>query len=633
MPESKQRSDLESQTSPMKETSSQVSVSSTEPLLGNRTRRTLVQSLNDSNKPQSEIQQHQKNILANDNGDDNISLPKTTTSQIEKQLVRDDITNELYIPLSSTIVLKRQKEMLYVPLDFENVLTTDALVDSRAYVSAIAQSELDSIKQQAPGNIFKIDEPPNFQIQVANGQLDKPISTATLKFDIGDNTFAENFVVMKNLTGPIVGLHFMRHNSVVIDTTHGLIHFQHLTMQAKKAAIEASAKPQPVLIQENTTVPPMTTKTITAFVGHPLVWHTTGTVTPVGKFKEAASLLISHSISTVFDIKTAVRITNTTESPDSIKKNTQIVEFSVVTPEQSKFIRPVDTAILNMIAEGDPDLTTNLKELLRTHTPEQQNVTFWFPTPEDPGKTEDHTPIQTRILKELRELQEKEKLNPKDDAKSRKKLLKRFDWTDTLLTETEKHAVENILVDYHDIFARHRMDIGMSTEFRVRLTPKDDKAVYSQSLPLPIHLKEDLIVELALMHKYGIITVLPFSKYASPIFAQRKPNAKLRLLVDLTKINTLIADDYTNNKHPVSTLSDAAQHLAGKSLFCKHECSQAYHSLQMADQRSVEILAFGFASRTFAYRRLAQGLSRSVSAFLSFMREYLDTVVKADQCA
>ena len=85
--------------------------------------------------------------------------------------------------------------MLYVPLDFENGLTIDALVDSRTYVSAIAQTELDRIKQQAPGNIFKMDDPPTFQSQVANGQLEKPISTATLKCDIGDNTFAEHFVV------------------------------------------------------------------------------------------------------------------------------------------------------------------------------------------------------------------------------------------------------------------------------------------------------------------------------------------------------------------------------------------------------------------------------------------------------
>ena len=53
----------------------------------------------------------------------------------------------------------------------------------------------------------------------------------------------------------------------------------------------------------------------------------------------------------------------------------------------------------------------------------------------------------------------------------------------------------------------------------------------------------------------------------------------------------------------------------------------------MADQRSMEMLAFNFASRTFTYKRLAQGLSRALSAFSSFMREYLDKVIKADQCA
>ena len=602
--ESKQRIDVESQTSPIKETSPQVSVSSTEPLLGNQTRSPLVPSLNDSKKPSSEIQRYETDMTICDSGDSNISPPPITISQIEERLVRADSTNELYMPLSSTIVLKRKREMLYVPLDFENGLTIDALVDSGAYVSAIAQKELNRNKQQSPSNILKIDDPPNFQIQVANGQLEKPTATATLKFDIGDHIFAEHFVVMKNLTGPIIRLHFMRHNSVVIDTRHGFIHFPHLTMQVKSGLSQTSVTPQAVLIHDNITIPQMTTKTITAFVDHVSEWKTTRTVTPVEEFTETASLLISHSMSTIIDRKIAVRVTNTTESPYTINKNIQIAEFSVVTPEQSKIIKPVDMVILSMIPEGDPDLITYLNELLRTNKPDQQANTFWFPTPENPGNSDEHNPIQTRILKELCELQQTEKLNPKDDNESRAEFLKRFDWTDTLLNENEKHAVEDILVEYHDIFARHRMDIAMNTEFKVRLRPKDDKALYSQNLPMPIHLKEDLIVELALMHKYGIITVLPFSKYASPIFAQRKPKGKLRLLVDLSKINTLIADDYTNNNHPVRTLSDAAQHLAGKSLFCKLDCSQAYHCLQMAHQRSVELLAFNLLAESSSTKDL-----------------------------
>ena len=124
-------------------------------------------------------------------------------------------------------------------------------------------------------------------------------------------------------------------------------------------------------------------------------------------------------MSTIIDRKIAVRVTSTTESLYAINKNTQIAEFSVVTPEQSKFIKPLNAAIFSMILEGDPDLITYLTELLRTNKPDQQNNTFQFPTLENPGNTEDHTPIQRRILRELRELQKKETLNPKDDIESR----------------------------------------------------------------------------------------------------------------------------------------------------------------------------------------------------------------------
>ena len=67
----------------------------------------------------------------------------------------------------------------------------------------------------------------------------------------------------------------------------------------------------------------MTTKTITAFVDHLAEWNTTRTVTPVQKFTETARLIISHSMSTIIDRQVAVRVTNATESPYTINKNTQ----------------------------------------------------------------------------------------------------------------------------------------------------------------------------------------------------------------------------------------------------------------------------------------------------------------------
>ena len=330
-------------------------------------------------------QNTEQHVVTNPNGHTTTPPLTTATPLIEERLVRNKQSNEVYLPLTSTVVLKRKQEMLYVPLDFEKNLTVDALVDSGAFVSAITQDDLDTIKQKARNNILKIDDPPNIQIQIANGKLEKPLSTATLKFEIGHNIFAEHFVVMKKLTGPIIGLHFMRNKSVVIDTTHGFIHFPHLTMQVKAGSSETTTKPQPVITNEALTKPPTTTKTITVFIDHRSKWNITGTVTPLEKFTETASLLISHSMSTKIDQSIAVRLTNTTESSYFIKKHTQIAEFSVVTPEQSKHIKLVDMAILSMIPQGDPDLTAYLNELLRTNKPEQQNNTFWFPTPENPG--------------------------------------------------------------------------------------------------------------------------------------------------------------------------------------------------------------------------------------------------------
>ena len=259
-----------------------------------------------------------------------------------------------------------------------------------------------------------------------------------------------------------------------------------------------------------------------------------------------------------------------------------------MSPEEAKELKPLNTAALEVLTEDDSeDPVIYINELLKTSDKPFNNQNFWFPTPDNPRDPSTHTPIQNRILREIKELEEIQKLNPNNNAEELYEFLQNFKWDDSQLSENDKKDIEEILIEFNDIFARHRLDIGINHDFKIKLTPKTDGPVHSQSLHRPINLKEDQTVELALMHYLGIITTLPFSKYASPIFAQRKPNGRVRLLVDLRKINNLISDDYVNNNHPVSTLTDAVQHLAGKKLLCKLDCSQAYHVLPMANQKSV----------------------------------------------
>ena len=447
---------------------------------------------------------------------------------------------------------------------------TQALVDSGAYINVISERDADKIQTEADATIIAKAPPLPFKIQYANTELEKARATYTMQFKIGDYAFEETFIIMTKTSYPIIGLAFLRKHSAILDTAQGTIDFPkiQITLALKDERQKCNPKPITIKTKEKHTIPAQATRIIHASITTSNDHSITGTVQPLPQFDENAKLIVAPAITTARDKRVAIKIANTTDFPYTVTPHTKLAELQILKPEETKSIRAVDIAALNLLTEHD-DVVPYVSALVQVDSSEQTEEKFWFPTPENPGDESEHTPIQQRILRELRELQRLEELDPKQDEKSRSQFLSLFKWNDSLITGEDRENLESTLVEFNDIFARHRLDIGMNNQFKVCLTPKNDKPVYTQSLPVLINLNDDLTVELALMHKYGIITTLQFSKYASPIFAQRKPNGKLRLLVDLRKINALISDDYINNNHPISTLSDAAQHLAGKQLFCK----------------------------------------------------------------
>ena len=66
--------------------------------------------------------------------------------------------------------------MYYFPMDFEK-LTLDGLIDTGALTSAISEEDLNKIKLLSNEAIKDTGPAPNFQIIVANGQLERPIDT------------------------------------------------------------------------------------------------------------------------------------------------------------------------------------------------------------------------------------------------------------------------------------------------------------------------------------------------------------------------------------------------------------------------------------------------------------------------
>ena len=112
-----------------------------------------------------------------------------------------------------------------------------------------------------------------------------------------------------------------------------------------------------------------------------------------------------------------------------------------------------------------------------------------------------------------------------------------------MLTNDQRSEVEHLLIEYADIFAKHRCNVRYNSDLKIKLTPEHQRPLYTQGPPTPIQLRNELTVELALMHYFD-------SKYSSPLFAHRKPPGKLRLFIDLRRINHSIKTDYIISNFP-----------------------------------------------------------------------------------
>ena len=302
-----------------------------------------------------------------------------------------------------------------------------------------------------------------------------------------------------------------------------------------------------------------------------------------------------------------------------------------MTPTQASNIDSIHPCLLSSITDSlsEDDFPKQKSSVMQQNWMPRDK--FWFPTAENCSNGENLQGVWETIYDTLKKLKQQEQLDPTLDAENRNKFQPKFNWNESQFTQDEK-IMENLLVQFHDIFARHRLDLGKNTDCLVKLTPEHDRPVCSPNSATPIHLRDELLVELALMEYYDIITTLPFSKYSWPIFAQRKSSGKLRILIDLRRINPILRYDYKNNNFPIPTMADATAHLAGKSIFAKMDCSQAYFSMQMADEISMQLLAFNFGGRTFAFKRLSQGLNRSPTAFSSCVSKHLQSCVASDKC-
>ena len=370
---------------------------------------------------------------------DTSSLPKfrqrPQNQQRQIALIDDQILPQLqvtpdgltrFLPLSKNFPLKNKRKVLYFQMDFGE-LNIDGLVDTGALSGAIPETDLRKIRLMAPHTILNGGPPPGFQIMLANGHLEAPIATVELQFGVGDITFGEKFIVMTSLTSPLIGLLFLKRNSTILDMRQGILNFPFFSMQLKNEDRTYPNISEPILNKAKAIQ--QSGKRTTIWVKSQIYKDTeaTGIIQPSPLLENDENLLICPALSSTQKNKHMVQTNKSLDHPYTLKKGTHTTNFSILTLEQTKHIRPVNpTSARHLLNNSHDDAIHYINSLLKTSKSGEVNKTYWFPTPKSPGNEKEHTPIQTRILNKLRELEQLQKSNPLENTNSRNQFLSNF---------------------------------------------------------------------------------------------------------------------------------------------------------------------------------------------------------------
>ena len=109
-------------------------------------------------------------------------------------------------------------------------LNFDGLIDKGALSGPIPEADLRKNRLLAPHAIINEGPLPEFQFMVTNRQLEAPIATVEMQFEVGEIRVGEKIIVMTNITNLLIGLLFLQRNSTILDMRQGILNFPFVSM-------------------------------------------------------------------------------------------------------------------------------------------------------------------------------------------------------------------------------------------------------------------------------------------------------------------------------------------------------------------------------------------------------------------
>ncbi len=181
------------------------------------------------------------------------------------------------------------------------------------------------------------------------------------------------------------------------------------------------------------------------------------------------------------------------------------------------------------------------------------------------------------------------------------------------VSESWKEELASLILSYHDVFSRDRLDCGEAKDFVHRIHLCDERPFRLPYRRIPPAHYQKLREVLSEMEEKGIISK-SVSEYASPLVMVWKKDGSLRLCTDFRWLNAKTIKD----AHPLPHQADCLAALGGNLFFSSMDLTSGFYNvpLHVSDRHYT---AFTTPMGLYEYNRLPQGLCNSPASFMRMM--------------
>ena len=223
------------------------------------------------------------------------------------------------------------------------------------------------------------------------------------------------------------------------------------------------------------------------------------------------------------------------------------------------------------------------------------------------------------------------KFNINKYSKQDKEFIQMFDFQHSHLTQEEFEKVATIILQYKQVYATTKFDVG-KTKVKLNLPMKKDAIFKKQQISkVPIHLRERIQKLLDILKKYDIIA--PVNKeqlstgntFTNPVIILRKGES-LKIVLDARYLNSMI-DEYKCN-WPIEPVDVALTRING-TIFTTADLNSAYNQIPL-DEEPMRYTHFTIGNEQYCFKRLFYGISIGPASFASILTHFLYPLIRKD---